>query len=232
VKTARTKRAASSRRPPAPRSTGRLDTLDDLHAGLRSLRRTCPLLRAIHARSGDPPLRRRPGGLPGLARIIVGQQVSVASAESIWRRCEAVFSPFEAWRVAAAGDDDMRAAGLSRPKLRALRAAAEAVLAGLDLDALATVDAEAARSRLIAIPGIGPWSADIYLMFCQGRADVFAPGDLALKEVVRVTMNLDARPSTEALAEIAARWSPWRAVAAHLLWHEYALMKAAAGAPA
>jgi DNA-3-methyladenine glycosylase II len=208
-----------------------LENLDDVRVGLKALRRTCPILRTVHDRAGDPPLRRRPGGLAGLARIVVGQQVSVASAAAIWQRCEAVLQPFDAARLIRASDEDYRAAGLSRPKVKTLRALGAAVAGGLDLDALAHLDPDEARAALTAVSGIGPWTADIYLMFCVGRADVFAPGDLALKEAVRVAFGLDERPSTEALAEIAARWAPWRAVAAYLLWHEYARAKAVAGAP-
>jgi DNA-3-methyladenine glycosylase II len=199
-----------------------IETVDDVARGMKALRRACPVMRRIHDVAGDPPLRRRDGGLAGLARIVVGQQVSVASAEAIWGRFETVFTPLSAARLTAAGDADFRAAGLSAPKIRTLRAIAAAMDAGLDLDALSTIEEAEARARLTAVSGIGPWTADIYLMFCVGRADVFAPGDLALQVAWQWAAGLDERPDAKAMAEIAERWRPWRGVAARMLWAFYA----------
>jgi DNA-3-methyladenine glycosylase II len=191
------------------------------------LRRACPAMRAIHEVAGDPPLRRNIAGFPGLARIIIGQQVSVASATAIWARFAAVAQPMSAAVVGALTDDQFREGGLSRPKIKTLRAIAAAVSTGLELDALVLMDEAAARDALTAISGIGPWTADIYLMFCLGRADVFASGDLALQEAARMALGLDGRPSADALAVIAdQRWRPWRGVAARMLWHYYAATKA------
>ncbi len=126
----------------------------------------------------------------------------------------------------ALDDATLLGAGLSRPKLRTLRALATAVAAGqLDLDALGRADEGAARDALTAISGIGPWTADVYLMFCLGRADVFAPGDLALQAAAQSAMTLPTRPDAAALAAIAERWRPWRAVAARMLWTYYAYEK-------
>lgn len=195
-------------------------------AGIRALRRKCDVIKRLHDDVGLPPLRRRPPGLDGLARVIVGQQVSVASADAIWARFSAVAGDITAARLLAMSDDDYRAGGLSRPKIVTLRAVGAAVRDGLDLPRLGEEPVEVAHAALTAIKGVGPWTADVYLMFCVGHRDVFAPGDLALQEAARVAFKLAARPSREELAELATRWSPWRGVAARLLWHAYAAAKA------
>lgn len=197
----------------------------DIRDGIKALRRKCAIMRRLHDLAGDPPLRRNQPGFAGLARIIVGQQVSVASADAIWRRFETIAQPMSAEVVAAMSDDDFRAAGLSRPKVKTLRAIAYTVAGGLDLEALAIIDEAVAREQLLAISGIGPWTADIYLMFCAGRADVFAPGDLALQIAAQLAFELEERPDARALAEIAERWAPWRGVAARMLWAYYRIVR-------
>jgi DNA-3-methyladenine glycosylase II len=192
----------------------------DVAAGLRALKKSCPHLRRAHAVTGDPPLRRDIGGFEGLARIVVGQQVSIASARAIWGRVAAGVVPFTPHRMAGLDEAELKAFGLSLSKL-----ARHLVEAGDWLPELEHLPDEAVRVRLIALPGIGPWTADIYLMFCLGRADSFAPGDLALQVAVQQLMGLDGRPEPRALAEIAERWSPWRGVAARLLWAYYAEVK-------
>lgn len=170
---------------------------------------------------GDLPLRREEDGFAALLRAIVGQQVSVASARAIWGRLEAL-GLTEAAAMAAASDDDLRAAGLSRQKARYGRALAQA---GIDFNALrAFPDADVVKS-LVAVPGIGAWTAEIYAMFALGRADVFAPGDLALQEAARLLFRLEARPSEKALRVMAEDWSPWRSVAARILWAYYRVAK-------
>lgn len=166
---------------------------------------------------GPLPLRREPDGFAALLRAIVGQQVSVASARAIWARLlVAGLTGVEA--MARASDADLRAAGLSRQKARYGRALAQA---GLDFSALREVpDAEVVRA-LTAVPGIGVWTAEIYTMFALGRADVFAPGDLALQEAARMLFDLPTRPSDKALRAMAEAWSPWRSVAARVLWAYY-----------
>jgi DNA-3-methyladenine glycosylase II len=170
----------------------------------------------------DPlPLRREPDGFAALLRAIVGQQVSVASARAIWGRLEAM-GLTEAAAMAAATDDDLRAAGLSRQKMRYGRALAEA---GIDFNGLRDVsDAEVVRT-LVAVPGIGVWTAEIYAMFALGRADVFAPGDLALQEAARMLFGLEKRPKDKDLRVMAEDWSPWRSVAARILWAYYRVAK-------
>jgi DNA-3-methyladenine glycosylase II len=166
---------------------------------------------------GPLPLRREADGFAALLRAIVGQQVSVASARAIWARLEAA-GLTEASVMAEASDDDLRAAGLSRQKARYGKALAQA---GIDFNVLRGIpDVEVVRT-LTAVPGIGVWTAEIYAMFALGRADVFAPGDLALQEAARVLFGLNARPSEKALRAMAEAWSPWRSVAARILWAYY-----------
>ncbi|WP_103256145.1 DNA-3-methyladenine glycosylase family protein [Tabrizicola aquatica] len=170
---------------------------------------------------GALPLRREAEGFAALLRAIVGQQVSVASARAIWARLEGM-GLTEAAALAAATDEDLRAAGLSRQKARYGRALAQA---GIDFDALrAASDAEVVQT-LVAVPGIGVWTAEIYAMFALGRADVFAPGDLALQEGARLLFGLEARPKDKALRAMAEAWSPWRSVAARILWAYYRVAK-------
>lgn len=170
---------------------------------------------------GELPLRREADGFPALLRAIVGQQVSVASARAIWGRLEGL-GLTEAAAMAGASDDDLRAAGLSRQKARYGRALAQA---GIEFKGLRSVsDVEVVRT-LVAVPGIGVWTAEIYAMFALGRADVFAPGDLALQEAARVLFGLEARPSEKQLRAMAEDWSPWRSVAARILWAYYRVAK-------
>jgi DNA-3-methyladenine glycosylase II len=170
---------------------------------------------------GPLPLRREADGFAALLRAIVGQQVSVASARAIWARLETA-GLTDAVAMAAATDDDLRAAGLSRQKARYGRALAQA---GIDFNALRGVPDVAVVKTLVAVPGIGVWTAEIYAMFALGRADVFAPGDLALQEAARMLFGLETRPSDKALRAMAADWSPWRSVAARILWAYYHVAK-------
>ena len=170
---------------------------------------------------GPLPLRREADGFAALLRAIVGQQVSVASARAIWGRLESL-GLTEAAAMAGATDEELRAAGLSRQKARYGRALAEA---GIDFNALRSApDAEVVRT-LVAVPGIGVWTAEIYAMFALGRADVFAPGDLALQEAARLLFSLERRPADRELRRMAEAWSPWRSVAARILWAYYRVAK-------
>jgi DNA-3-methyladenine glycosylase II len=150
----------------------------DIARGVSALEARCEVMRrSIVPLAGQPPLRRSRAGFDGLAWIIVGQQVSVASANAIWSRVETAFPERTPGAFLAADDARMRGAGLSAPKIRTLRAISAAIDGGsLDLDALADMEADAAKERLVAVKGIGPWTADIYLMFCLGHPDAFAPG--------------------------------------------------------
>lgn len=202
-----------------------LSTEADIAEGLAWLGKRDRRLRPVIATAGAVPLRRRGYGFSGLARIVVGQQVSLASAEAIWRRFEAAHAELEPHSVAASGDEALRAVGLSAAKIRTLRALADACMSGLNVNALAELPAEEARERLMAIKGIGPWTADIYLLFCLGHADVMPSGDLALQASVAAAFSLPERPNARALGEIAGRWSPWRGVAACLFWAYYRAIK-------
>lgn len=170
---------------------------------------------------GVLPLRREADGYAALLRAIVGQQVSVASARAIWTRLEGL-GLTDPGVMAAASDEDLRAAGLSRQKARYGRALAQA---GLDFNALRGVPDVDVVKTLVAVPGIGIWTAEIYAMFALGRADVFAPGDLALQEAARMLFQLEMRPTDKALRAMAEAWSPWRSVAARILWAYYHVAK-------
>lgn len=184
-----------------------------------------PRFAAALERTGPLPLRRRTDGFAALVDAIVAQQVSTASARAITARMQAL-GLTEAAAIAAATDDDLRAAGLSRQKMRYLRALSAA---DLDFAALRHVPDVEVVARLTALPGIGTWTAEIYAMFSLGRADVFAPGDLALQEAARVLFDLPERPRDRALREMSAAWSPWRGVAARLLWSYYRVAKGREG---
>ncbi len=203
-----------------------IQTADDVATGLRALKRKCPHMRRAHALAGDPPLRRDIGGFEGLARIVVGQQVSIASANAIWARVAAGVTPFTPQRMAELDEAALKGFGLSRPKIVTLSKLARHLVDDGDwLPDLTAFTDDMVRDRLVALPGIGPWTSDVYLLFCLGRADSFAPGDLALQVAAQHLMALDGRPDARALAEIAGRWRPWRGVAARMLWAYYAAKK-------
>ncbi|MEE9453989.1 MAG: DNA-3-methyladenine glycosylase 2 family protein [Paracoccaceae bacterium] len=170
---------------------------------------------------GPLPLRRRKDGFREILNAITSQQLSVASANAIWARMETA-GMCEADAILDASDDDLRACGFSRQKITYAR---DLAAADLDYTAFRTMPAEQVIAELVAIRGIGAWTAEIYVMFSLGHADVFAPGDLALQEAARVLFDLDARPKEKALREMAEAWSPWRAVAARLLWAYYRIIK-------
>jgi len=179
--------------------------------------------RFAHAleRTGPLPLRRRRDGFEALLSAIVSQQVSVAAADAIWGRLKAARLTGPR-KVMWASEEDLRACGLSRQKIRYAKALAEA---GIDYRALRGAPNEEVIAELVAVPGIGRWTAEIYAMFSLGRADVFAPGDLALQESARLLFGLEERPGERALREMAAAWAPWRGVAARALWAYYRVAK-------
>ena len=180
-----------------------------------------PRLAAALDQVGQLPLRRRKDGFASLLDAIVAQQVSVASADAIWRRLKTarLIGPRN---VARASDEDLRACGLSRQKIRYAK---ELAASGIRYAELRDLPTDQVIARLIEVPGIGLWTAEIYAMFSLGRADVFAPGDLALQEAARLIFDLDARPTEKALRAMAEDWSPWRGVAARLLWAYYRVAK-------
>lgn len=194
---------------------------DDVAEGAAWLAGSEPRFAQALAETGPLPLRLKPAGFAGLLEIIISQQVSVASANAIRARMSDAGLTSEV-AVLAAGDSGLRAAGLSRPKARyALILAQE----GLDYAGLHNLTDNEAMARLTVITGIGPWTAQIYIMFCMGRADMFPPGDLALQVAAQSLFDLPARPKPEALAEMAQQWSPWRSVAARALFAYYRILK-------
>jgi DNA-3-methyladenine glycosylase II len=198
----------------------------DLDAALQRLVRVDPRLRAILATAGRPPLRRRADGFAGIASIVVAQQLSTASANAIWGRLTTALDPLDDAAVLCARPARLRRIGLSDAKVRTLKAIARAVRNGdLDLRALIDLPADEAHGQLTAIHGIGPWTADIYLLFCLGHADAWPAGDLALAEAVRLAFALKSRPSAKEMGPIAEPWRPWRGVAACLLWTYYRAQK-------
>ena len=198
-----------------------IHSLDCVAEGAAWLAAREPAFARVLPLIGPLPLRREADGFAALLRAIVGQQVSVASARAIWGRLESL-GLTEAAAMAGATDEELRAAGLSRQKARYGRALAEA---GIDFNALRSApDAEVVRT-LVAVPGIGVWTAEIYAMFALGRADVFAPGDLALQEAARLLFSLERRPADRELRRMAEAWSPWRSVAARILWAYYRVAK-------
>jgi len=210
-----------------------LDSEAALARGLRALMRRDTTMKRLVALGARPPLRKRDPGFQGLAGIIVSQQLSTASAAAIWARLTGRFPDLSPADIAAASDESLRGAGLSAAKIRTLRAVAAAVDEGrLPLDGLGDLGADEAHALLTDVKGIGPWTADIYLLFCLGHADAFPAGDLALQEAARLACGLEARPSGKELLVIAERWRPWRGVAAGVLWAYYRIAKSREGAPA
>ena len=203
-----------------------INTEADLKTGVKKLIKADPRLAALLAASGPPPLRRRPGGFAGLAQIVMAQQLSGASASAIWGRLAAAFDPFDPAVVRRARTTKLQRIGLSGAKIRTLRAIADAIIKEhIDFDALAQLPADEAHAKLIAIHGIGPWTADVYLLFCLGHSDAWPAGDLALQKAAQDGLGLPARPSTKEMIALAEIWRPWRGVAAKLLWAYYRATK-------
>lgn len=203
-----------------------IETQADVNEGAAHLAGACPRMAFALETIGEAPLRRRGDGFAALLQAIVGQQVSVAAARGIWSRVETAGLNIEA-NVMAASEDDLRAVGLSRPKARYAKAIADA---RLDYAALRALPEAEAVETLTAIKGVGVWTAEIYLMFAVGRADVFAPGDLALREAARALYGMAERPAEADLRAKADAWRPWRAVAARILFAYYHHIKGREGA--
>lgn len=194
----------------------------DLAAALTHLSEKDEKLAAAFEKYGTPPLRKRIGGFAGLAQILVSQQVSTAAAATIFARFEAAMGELRPENLLALDDATLSAVGLSRSKQRYLRILAEKIAGGeLDMKKLDRADNETIYNSLVAITGIGPWSAECYLLFVLRRADMFPAGDLALQHGVRMMYGLDNKPGAEALADFAQRWQPYRGAAARLLWSYY-----------
>lgn len=197
----------------------------DLAEGAAHLAVACPAWARVLPQIGPLPLRRRAAGFGAIRDAVVSQQLSVASAAAIGRKLAAAGLDAPP-AILSASDEALRACGLSGQKIRYLRAIAAA---GLDFDALASMPDEEVIAVLTALPGIGRWTAEIYLMFALGRADAFCPDDLALQEAARMLYGLPERPRGRALAEMAGPWRPWRSVAARGLWAYYRMAKGREG---
>ena len=197
-------------------------TTSSIREHVEALANREPAFARVVERHGIPDPRNSEPGAQTLLRTIVGQQVSVAAARSMWAKLEAAYgSPPDLHLLLAATDDELRAAGMSRQKSGYIRSLAELVISGeLDLDNL-PADDEEAIALLTKIKGIGRWSAEIYLLFAEGRADVFPAGDLAVMVELGRLMGLDDKPSEKQLRELAEPWRPYRGAAAILAWHSY-----------
>lgn len=197
--------------------------LDD---AVRVLVKRDPRLQPVLEKAGMPALRRRAPGFEGLAQIVCGQQVSVAAAAAIWSRVFAAYEPFDHHALKRARADRLGRLGLSAAKIKTLKALAKELVAErLNLDVLAEEDADAAHNTLIALHGIGPWTADVYLLFCLGHGDAWPAGDVALQEAIKVGLGLNARPTVKQMAPLAEPWRPLRGAAAHLWWAYYHAIK-------
>jgi len=189
--------------------------------GLAALSNLEPKFDQIIPKMDQIPLRRRSDGFGRLLSTIVSQQVSVAAADAIWRKIKSAgFNKIT--KIKKASDQELRGVGLSKQKIKYVRSLANSKI---DYRSLRTMPTSQVVKELTQVSGIGNWTAEIYAMFSLGRADVFAPGDLALQEATRLLFNLKERPSEKELRSMAKDWSPWQAVAARLLWSYYNYQK-------
>lgn len=199
---------------------------------LRQLLTLDPRLMPVSRIAGKVMPRTRPAGFEGLARIICGQQLSVQSADAIWTRLEARGGAQSAEAFLDLGETGVQGVGLSRTKYAYLRAVALAVASGdLDLADVVTLPADQAIAAMVRHKGIGPWTAEIYLMFCAGHPDIFPVGDLALRKAVTEALEQDSMLDVKALSTLAAGWSPYRSTAALLFWRFYAAVRRRQGVP-
>jgi DNA-3-methyladenine glycosylase II len=197
-------------------------TASSIRKHVEALAEREPAFARVVETHGVPEPRSSKPGAETLLRTIVGQQVSVAAARSMWAKLEGAFgAPPDLKRLLDASDEELRAAGMSRQKSGYIRSLAELVLSGeLQLEGLPK-DNEDAIALLTKIKGIGRWSAEIYLLFAEGRADVFPAGDLAVQVELGRLMGLKDKPTEKQLRELAEAWSPYRGAAAVLAWHSY-----------
>lgn len=207
--------------------TTHLHSQDDLERALAALAARDARLRPLLAQTGMPALRQRAPGFPGLAAAICGQQLSTKAAAAIWARVSAAFEPMHPDAIRRARADRLGRLGLSAAKIKTLKLIAGEITKGrLDLEALAETPADDAHVALTALHGIGPWTADIYLLFCLGHGDAWPAGDLAIQEAIRIAFGLPQRPTVKQMAAIGDAWRPWRGAAAHLFWAYYRVAKA------
>ncbi|CAN5400673.1 DNA-3-methyladenine glycosylase [soil metagenome] len=206
--------------------TVHLNSQSDLNDAIAALIKLDPRLPPILTIAGMPKLRRREAGFAGLAQIVTGQQVSVASASAIWGRVFGAFDPFDQNALRKARTDRLGRLGLSAAKIKTLKGIARELAAErLNLDVLAEEDADVAHATLTKLHGIGPWTADVYLLFCLGHGDAWPAGDVAIQEAIKVGLGLATRPTVKQMAPLAEPWRPLRGAAAHLWWSYYHAIK-------
>ncbi len=204
----------------------KLNSAEKLATHLAALLALDPRLVAVAERAGTFDLRIVPPGFAGLAQIVCGQQLSVASARAIWSRCSHLPGALEPESYLRLEEAAVRGSGFSAGKYRTLRALAEAVIAGeVNFAAIALLPAEEAIAALTRVKGIGRWTAELYLLFSSGHADIFPAGDLALRKAVGHGLGLASVPTEPELVEMAATWSPHRGTAALLFWRYFAVLR-------
>lgn len=203
-----------------------IKTNQDILVGLDRLKKLDPTLVPIIEQVPSVPLRRDQDGFEGLARIIIGQHVSTTSASAIHARFAEQIIPVTPTNYLEAHQDVLIKIGLTRAKQNTIANVAKAIGTNtLDLDAINKLSENEAVAQLTALKGIGPWTAEVYLLFCAGHPDIFAAGDLAIREAVRHAYKMSERPNEKDLRTIAAKWSPYRGIASRLFWAYYAMLK-------
>jgi DNA-3-methyladenine glycosylase II len=206
--------------------TFHLNSQADLESAIHALVKQDPRLKPVFDLAGMPALRRREPGYAGLAAIVCGQQLSTASAAAIWSRLTAAFDPFHHDTLRRVRANRLGRLGLSAAKIKTLKSLAREIAAErLNLDVLANEDADAAHNTLTSLHGIGPWTADVYLLFCLGHGDAWPAGDLAVQEAIKIGLGLKSRPTAKEMAPLAEPWRPLRGAAAHLWWTYYRAIK-------
>jgi DNA-3-methyladenine glycosylase II len=204
--------------------THAIKTDADIAEAVAQLSAREPRFAALRDRHGQPTLRLSPAGIPGLLRIVTEQSISLKAAAAIWQRLETALAPFDPTTILSRRETTLMKLGLSRAKAKSFRAIAKAVRDGAcPLDELHELDDAEAMQALCSITGIGPWTAEIYLLSCLG--DVWPAGDIALQAAMQSAFDLPERPSLKATIALAEPWRPWRAVAARLLWSHYRDLK-------
>ena len=203
-----------------------IETDADIATGAEFLVAREPYFEKVIAVHGLPSSRRVENSLASLLKIVTEQLISLKAADAIWRRVETRLHPFEPHEILQFSVEDLQSLGLTRTKARSFQAIANAIHCGeLNFESLHQVPDQDVLAKLVALPGIGPWTADIYLLTALGRADACPAGDLALQLAAQDLFAMDGRPSPKALLERAENWKPWRSVAARLLWSHYRGLK-------
>lgn len=203
-----------------------IETEADIAEGVEWLIAREPRFRLVIDTHGHPPLRRAEGGLPGLLRIITEQMISLQAADAIWQRLARELAPLDPPAILRRRHATLMKLGLSGAKSRTFHALARAAHKGeFQVESLHQEADDAVITALVALPGIGPWTADIYVLSCMGRADAWPTGDLALQAAAAHLLGLEKRPDARTMTSLAEAWRPWRAVAARLLWSHYRSLK-------